>query len=413
MQALDTKLMSQKASLANQLWQAANEPHKDRNGNTYTFASTTGADSVKQIIQDQLAPYDQMHEALGNKQFGLAMYHANQAVARLGDRKDNLSQGPMGEKIDTFAVLNEKMGPAFGGMLAAKLATTDIPDQMRALFNDNAVSARAQPDFDKNGKLILLNQHLDEAATLEKQGKITSSMRARYTQGLVNIVDDLNDPKMPTADKENVVRYLFSPEGQGILKRFKTEYTDPNTNRTVPGKYAVWTRLSSPDVVNSIAKLSQTDPSIGRQYKSYMENEAGSELFYKEFQNLNFMTGHDDLHFKYTDGANGGSPYIELLDKGGRPVNNIYGAISQAPSQIQNAQKVVGRLNQALAGMSNIEKGLGGDVNQYVLEFMQHAQTDFGKNWTGLPAKLMDSIAASRSPSRRIEDTFKNLNTGQ
>jgi len=43
-----------------------------------------------------------------------------------------------------------------------------------------------------------------------------------------------------------------------------------------------------------------------------------------------------------------------------------------------------------------------------MLKFLDRAQVDMGKNWEGLPSKLVEAIASSRAPARRIEDTFED-----
>ena len=323
-------------------------------------------------------------------------------------------------------IIQEKAGPGFSQVLIPQLLQSNIDEKMRPYFNSKAVEARAQPDFDKTGKPITMEQHMSQADELQKQGQITAGMKARYFGNLLNIVDDIKNPEVPDNIKSNVVKYIFSPEGQGMLRHINTDYYDPDRKVQVPGKYSAWTRLSSDDIVSNIAKLSKADPSIGQMYKNYMENEAGSQLFYKEFQNLNHFTGHDDLHFKYTAGDDKNLPHIELIDKTGQPATMPTGRIGGSTLGLPTAmpiearsmpkdqgylyqvQKIVDRTNQALEGMARVEKGMGGDVNAYVLNFMQHAQVNLGQNWTGLPQKLADAIAASRTPQRRIEDTFSD-----
>jgi hypothetical protein len=432
METLATQLKLQKTSLQAQLTSLSNQTSKGPNGEDIpSYAQSIGVSKRDDIIKSQLAVYDSMYDAIkggGPAGAGLAYYHANQAIARLNDRKDNISAGPIGQDLDNMQIIQEKAGPAFSGILIPQLLQTNIDDKMRPYFNSKKEEALAQPDFDSSGRPITMKQHLEQADALQKNGQITQDMKARYTGNLVNIVDDLKNPQYPDSIKTNIARYIFSPEGQGILSHIKTDYYDPDKKVNVPGKYSVFNRLTSDDVISQISHLAKSDPQIGTMYKQYLENEAGSQLFYKELQNLNHFTGHDDLHFRYVNSQEGGSPHIELLDNKGALINPVgqsvappqYGIptrtagatdknVPPPQSYIWQVQKIVNRVNDGLAGLGRVEKGMGGDVDDYLLRFMMHAQVNLGQNWTGLTQKIGDAVAASRSPQRKVEDTFDSM----
>lgn len=421
LKTLDSQLMAQKSVLANQLKARSTEMSKDANGRTYSYASDMGgADKVDQVIKSQLSVYDNIHDALtggGPQGAGLAFWHANQITARFADAHEKMLAGPMGNDIKTFKILNDDMGPTFAGILVPKLLNSGIDQKLTGLFNQSATDARAQPDFDGSGRPLTYMDHIKRANDLQSEGKMNDGMKARYQAGLVKIGQDIQDPSIPDVTKAKVVNYLFSPEGQGLLGTFKTDYVN-SEGKTVPGKYAVFNALTSQGMVDSITKLAKTDPTIGDKYKNYLENEAGSQLFYKEFQNMNRVTGHDDLHFKYNDGSNtpDGLPKVTLIDRDGKDIQQPRVVPGQwntgnnsSPTYTAGLLEQVNHVNQALTGMARVEKGLGGDVNSYVLNVLQHSQVNMGQNWTGLPAKLADAIAASRAPQKRIDEVFKDI----
>lgn len=413
---LDSQIMAQKTVVLDALAARASEMGVDKNGKRYSYNSDIGTDTVQTILKNQVAAaYDNIHAAFsegGANGAGLAFWHARQIAGMQDDTRMGIYQGNAGQLIRTFKVLQEDLGPSLSGVIIPKVLGANIDDKIRGLFEKSATEARAQPQFTETGKPLTLLDHMTEANKLEQDQKINKGMKARYIDNLVNIVDDLKDPNINDKTKTKVVQYLFSPEGQGVLNNIKTDYTDPQTGKFVPGKYAVFTRLTAPDVVDSIAKLSRSDPTIGMKYKNYLENEAGSQLFYKELQNLNRYTGHDDLHFSYDSDNH----MIKLINKDGSPVSvrpptpGVYNtnAPSKDPEYLYRINEIVNRVNTGLAGLSRVEKGLGGDVNNYLIDFMQHAQVNFGQNWTGNSQKIIDAVAASRTPQRRIEDTFKS-----
>jgi hypothetical protein len=396
-----TTMKSQQSIMATQLWSAANQ---SRNG-APSYAQTMGTAKVKEIIDNQVnAVYGNIISALNDKDAGRAYESMRQARAYQDDTKKEMLASSMGRALAVTKTFNDMMGPAWASTVTTADLRANIDTATRDLLKESTQEGRTQMDFATTGKTVTMKQQLDRANDLVQKGKMTAQMKARYTDNLVNVVDDIKNPNAPINDKVNVVRYIFSPEGQGLLSHIKTDYTDPTTGKQVPGKYSVFQRLTSDDVVQNISKLSATDPEVGKMYKNYLENEAGSQLFYKELQNLNFHTGHDDLHFAYDSDNH----QISLIDKGGKPASNIYGAIAQSPSYIKQVNQIVERINSGLAGLGRVEKGMGGDVNEYLLNFLQHAQVNMGQNWGGLTQKLGDAVAASRSPQRRIEDTFKD-----
>jgi hypothetical protein len=368
--------------------------------------SDVGADNATNIIKTQIdAAYDPIINAITNKDFGTAFAAMNHARAILDQSKDNLlSDSSLGDYAAKMANFNQLFGPNWTSMSTKALLNANVDDKMREYLTSKTMDARLQPEYDKTGLPVTLKQHMDEALELQKQGKITSAQRSRYVGNLVNIVDDIKNPQAPVQDKINVMRYLFSPQGQGILNNIATDYTDPTTGKFVPGKYSVFTRLTSPDIVREVARMPQD---IQNMYKNYMETEAGSQLFYKEMGNLNQFTGHDDLHFMYNDGGNGGVPHISLITPDNKPHLGPGGMVAPPADKgyVFQVQKIVDRVNDALAGMSRVEKGFGGNASDYALSFLIRSQVDLGKNWEGLPARLIDAMAATRG-KRKLEDTF-------
>ncbi len=400
---LGTQLLAQKAVLERQLTARLNQTNKDNRGTTYSYASDVGAQKAQEIIKSQIAIYDTMANALiNNKDAGLAFYAANHAQAILDQSKDNLvSDQTVGAYSAKMAQFNTLFGPNWTSLSIRQALRKDMDTKLGAYLDNDVLDARL-------GTGVTMKEHLDKAQKLQEADKITAARRSKYINNLVGIVDDLKNPDAPIQDKINVAKYIFSPEGQGILSHIKTEYKDPNTGKLVPGKYSAFTRLTSDDVVKEIKKMPSE---IQQQYKSYMEREAGSQLFYKELLNLNHFTGHDDLHFKYDDGSNGGTPHIELIPPDNKPKPGPGGLAPTPPPSsgyLFQVNQIVNRINDGLSGMGRVEKGLGGNASEYLLQFMMRSQVDLGKNWEGLPAKLIDAIAASRAPARRIEDTFED-----
>lgn len=408
-----------KAKYTSDLQAEARLIKKDSDGRSYSFNSDVGSTKIDGTIESRGKAFDSIIDSLikgGVAGVGVAYQQAIHAKAVLDGGVDRLvSDKEMGEYFTNIATFKTIFGDNWNNLVISQGLKDDIDTKLRAKLTNSKTEARL--GFKADGSPVSLAQHIDEVKQLEAAGKITSNMRARYTASMVNLVDDIKNPEAPVAAKHKIVDYIFSPEGQGILGKIKQDYTDPITKQYVPGKYSVFQRLTSNDIVNEVKKM---DSEHQMKYKNYLEREAGAELFQKEFLNLNRYAGHDDLGFRYDDGTKGGVPHVVLTDKDGKDIvlrgeRGIPGTYSNSSNDrtspyIYEVAANVARVNRGISGMSNVEKGLGGDVNAYLLDFLVNkAQVDMGKNWTGLPQKLVDAIATSRAPKKRIEDTFKDV----
>lgn len=407
MEQLATMMLAQKNTVAAQYKTRSNQMV-----NGVSYASDIGADKADGIIKSQLGVYDLVIDAIKNKDMGAAYTHMNQARAILDDTKQNILTGDMGNYVAKSKTFLDTMGPNWTSMVIDQGLRTNMDQKARALFNDNTMDARLQPNYASTGVPNTISDHYADA---KKKG-VTDG---KYYSSLIDIVNDLRNPNAPDADKANVLRYLYDPKNQNFLTNFKTDYTDPNTGKQVPGKYAAWNRLTSPDITESVAKIAKSDPEAGKTYRNWVENEFGSQLFYKEIQNLNKFKGHDDIHFAW-DSDNS---KITLLDKQGNPAAQSIGGYSLGTPTVTGTvspaidkgymfqiQQIVNRVNGGLGNLAQVEKSFGGDVNTYLLGVLQHAQLDMGLNFSGLPKALAEAIANSRkSTAKRMEDTFGNL----
>jgi hypothetical protein len=410
MRLFANKILAQKNVVFSQLDARAAERRQDSTGRWYSYNSDITPAKVQEIKKNVGMYYDQIHDALmngGAQGAGLAFARAQQAAAMLGSRKADIFQSEVGKDIMTYQVLNETMGPNWTAAITDSALRAGIDDSIRPLFTVRRQQGAAQPDAKTGGPAYTFKDMAGEALTLERQNKISSSMRARYLgAGIDTFVNDIVSPEAPDQAKINALKFFFSKEGQGILPNFKDDSIDPATGKYLPGRQSIWNKLTSEAMVREVGKLNAKDPSIGQMYKKALETEAGAYLYYKDIQNLNQLTGHDDLHIKYNDGGGKGTPRITLIDNKGQEIKakalipGQWGTTSPSADRtspyINNALQTVERINAALAGMDRVEKAVGnGNGTDQLLNFLINSQAQIGKNWEGLPAKLMDAIAAS------------------
>lgn len=403
MKEFATKVLGQKTVVSAQLDARASQTFQDDKGGTYSYNSDVTAPKVQEIKRAVLGYYDQIASALTDGNAGLAFARAKHAQGMLDTTKDKIYSHPdIGDDIRTAMVLKD-LGPAWEVASNKRLLEQNVDQTMDTLFTARSNKARAQPDPDKP---YTFKDMSGEALDLEQGKRISAGMRSRYLKGGLSILDDITDKQAPDQAKVNALRFFFSKEGQGTLSNWKDDYVDPIRNINMPGRQTVWGKMTSESAVNEVKRLSSLDPAIGTMYRSWIKNEAATQLYYKDFVNLNSKTGVEDLHFKYYDGDKGGVPYIEVIGKDGNPINQTkptnqqlrqgFNQPEEFHAYMDDVQRSVGRINSALAGVHRVEKTMGGNASADLLGFLINAQVDLGKNWTGLPARIMDAIAASQ-----------------
>lgn len=405
MEAFAVKMQAQKSALSIQLKQKSNQLI---NGTSY--ASDIGSDKVDNIIKSQLASYDGVIDALKNKDAGAAFYQMNQARAMLDQTKGNLlSNKDYGEQLRNFKTVSDMAGPALGGVFVGKVMQSGLPDRLAPLFSANRAEAIAQPGLDKTGQPVTITQQMGD---IKNDKRISPAERAQLFNSMIDITDNITDPKAPDSVKANVIKHLFDPSNAGVLSNFKADYYDPDTKKNVGGKTAVWTRLTKPDVTDNIARIAKSDPEAGQEYANWVKT-TGRDLIGQDVRNLNHFTGHDNLSFEWDNKSH----QIELKDAEEKPGSQrlglgVPGSISGtiAPPMDKGykfqVQQTVKRLNDALKNLSHVSESFGGDTESFLLQTLQ----DYGLNnegkVTGLPKSLGDAVAASRKPQKRLDDAF-------
>lgn len=398
---LGQKFQQQRATIDYQLASRRAQTFQDDKGRTYSYNSDVGAPEAETIQKNVLAYYDQIDKALTDKNVGLAFSHANRAAGMLDTDRLKIYSGPLGENMRKFRILNDDFGSNWGSVANTQLIKNSVDKTIDGLFENTVLAAKAgekKPD----GTALTYKGMADEALSLKQKGQINDRIRSRYLQGGLNIfVEDITNPTAPIQGKLNALKFFFSPEGQGVLQHFSNDQRDYSTNPPTikPGRQTVWNQLTSDAVVNEVKKLSELDPGIGNMYRQWTEREAGAQLYIKDLKALNGFIGTDDVHVKYYDGEPKGTPYIQLIDKEGQPLKNI-GMDTTSRRYYQHMQETVGRVNEALAGMDRVTKGLGvGNASDNLLGFLMTSQVEVGE-WKGIPKQLIEAIAAARGKGK-------------
>lgn len=410
MEQLATLMNTQKNTLAVQLQARTNQLIDGPNGTKVSYVSDIGTEKRDAILKSQLGVYDLVTDALKNKDMGAAYAHMNHARGILDTTKDNILDSDVGSYVAKSKAFLDTMGPNWTNLSITEGLRKNMDAKSRTVFEDNALDARLQPNLAATGVPTTITDHMD----LVKK-KMTSAQKSVHYDNLISLVDDLRNPNAPDSDKANIARYFYSPEAQNLLRNFKMDYTytDPTTGKdqVVPGKYAAWTRLTTPDITTQMSKMAKSDPAAGQMYKNWVET-TGRELFGEDVRNLNHFTGHDNLTFEWDSKDR----QLILKDKEdpsySRSSRGMYGGEARRlpdNSYIKTVQGTVDRINSGIKNLSQMQDSFGGNTEEYLLNVLQAYGLDYNGKVTGLPKAFGDAIAASRKPQKRMEDTFKDL----
>ena len=391
-QSVVTALRSKRDELAMFLKKRSNQ--LDNTGQSYA-SRMGGGDKVDEAIKSSLSTLDGYIDSINNKNFGVGT-SLQRHVQAINDRTqvdllENKEAGPFLQKVQAL----NSIAPQYSELFMKSGLMANIDKKLGAWLQEKRVDAATQPDFLSKGKVTTLKQHLDNTDAKN----IGSNTRAY--NNLFDIPKTIADPNAPDAVKKNIAMYAFSPENYGILDRIKMDYYDPVTKNFVPGKYSIFTRMSSPDITENMWKLRQTDPEgakLWAWYGQWSENEFG-KLFRNDISTLN---DSKDYRVKfYWDSDN---KRLGVVDDNGHPITRLGGTGLAATGSQNTVLNAVNRINSGLTNLRNIQEREGGDVSVYLLQQLQILGMD-----KDIAKDINQAIISSNKKNlESFEDTFFN-----
>lgn len=359
--AIGQQLVAMRNATFQSAWEKANE------GGANSIVTKLGGDpeKAKKVIEGQLATFDLAIQSVFKNDWGSAYSHMNFNKAISADTTNLLYNAP-DEDVRRY---NRAVG-----------AVNEISPQAASQFFQSAIIGQVpqrEKEYLKTMKLDLLTQPDQPMGKLTSiQGAINTAKAKGVTSPqsfseLVNSVSMLSDPKFGESQRVNIAKAFFDPEqNAGLLsdKNFVKDYYDTTQKRQIPGKYSVFTRLSSPETAAGIAELSKTHPELAPMYRSTMSREFGEQLFSRELRDLGGanrdVTPSSLYKIGYVDDKNH-PPRFEIVGPRGEPMTSTEAIALRAPVAEVN------RLNIGLSGMHTVYKGTGSkDPNTEILSTM-------------------------------------------
>lgn len=371
---------------------------RDSTGQTYA-TRMGGWTAVKTELEGSLYGLDQYIKNVNDGKFGLGTLVQRQLQGQSQDDQRHLLSDEDMRKTKAFS----DAFPTFADVFVKAGIVGNVPEKINTYYNNFRINAALQPDFLSKGKTYTMTDTQNDIDTkLADRTKYSAADVAKIKTEAFNIPKTIGDPKAPIEMKANLARHAFDPASIGVLQNIKMDYTDPLTNRYVPGKYSAFTRMTSPDITDGMDKVRkgvQDGPQLWDNYKNWTQTEF-QKLFREDAKMLdNIQEGR--LHIGWKTGDGGQPPRMQLLNERGE---ELAGA-PPTPS-IGLAQRTVQRINSAMYNLHQVYRKDGEDTNMPILQDMLQTWTPAEKT-TGLPSKIMDAIIlANKSKLQKMEDTF-------
>lgn len=397
-QAIGQQLGAMRTAMFNQSWAEAT-----KGGSNSMVAKMGGdAEAAKKVIEGRLATMDLAIKSVFDNQWGAAYSHMNMNKAIANDSTNIMYNAP-DEDVRRY---NRMVG-----------AANQLSPQAAAQFFQSSLIGnvpQAEKEFLKNVKLELLTQPDEPMGSLVSANGQLQKMKQRGATSpktysdFVDTVKLITDKEWSLENRVNLARGFFDPErNAGLLsdKNFKKDQTV--NGRFIPGKYSVFTKLSSPDVASSIAELGKVRPDITKDYDVMMSREFGEQLFSREIRDLGQENRDTTVPRGYKIAYvsdKGQVPRFEIVDLQNVPISDTQALALRAPVSAKN------RLNSGITGMYTVYSNTGhADPSVSVLNTMYkygyQAATDTSRGWSGdtsdVPRMMWNSLVSAQQDRLR------------
>ncbi len=352
-----------------------------------------GPEEVEKVVEARLKIYDNTIAAIAAGNYPLALTNVNQMNAKVNQAtSDAFNDKDMNDYILHSKVAEKLFPQKFQQDFFMNYGLTPgVMKKFSAPFTNTALKIVTQEDEKRTGVPYTFDKAFEEL-----KAKGVNDPKA-YDK-LVGIVSMISLPSTPMNAKVAISKAAFSEGNINFLdnKNFNKDYYDVSQQRTIPGKYAVFTRMTSPDITKVLTDKSM-DPNITQSYRNWAEETFAQKLFVKELGDLKDLQDTPGFKLKW-DSKNYSMTAVTAQ---GDPL---------APHALPKLQASLKNLSMGLRNLGNIEEATNGDVNAYLLNVLKTTGVDLSKNIDGIPEQMTQAILASRKP-RKMEDTFDPYNT--
>jgi hypothetical protein len=406
-QAIGQQLVAMRQQLFQSQMAVANQGGKN------SLISKLGGDPTEaaKTINGQLSTLDLAIQDVFNKNWGSAYSHMNFNNAIKADTTSKLYNVPDDEvrKYNRAVGAINEISPQFARDFFQQSLVGDVPQHSKEWLKSTKMNILVP---DENGKLT----YVQEAIADGKGGQGGAVTSPKTWRDLINFSSNISNPKINEEQRYNIARGFYDPSHNSTLLSDDNFQLDRVINgKQVPGKYSVWSQLTSQGNMEGVAQLAKTHPDVIPMVRAFGEQQFGEQLFSREILDLR-GAAEDPSKFKikYIDQP-GQPPRFEALNPDGTPLNTPYrgntspvtGPMSASNNMgyTNHIQATVNRLNQGMTGLYNVYKTTGStDPNADILGTMN--KYGFSRNEQepgGFVSKLWNAIIGSQ------QDTLEKI----
>jgi hypothetical protein len=422
--ALLTQLAASRKQAFDAKMREYTQVRQDSDGRNYSVASRLGGwDETAKRVNAGLASFDNIIEMFTNKDYGLAGSNARTVIDIQNTAKANiLRDKDMGAHIANQKAIEELAGPTAAGKFFQTLTSMNLDEKFKTYTAMTLTEAAAQA---KRGD-VRTGQFIQDTlfprppaaptgtnAPAQPAPKPPVTLNSMFNDAREKKIDDgavydtfikittgqLADPSVPADAKVAWAIAAFSPQNRNYLAQFAREYKDENGN-IVPGKYSVWSRLTSPAVSNQMAKLAQQYADLGPMHANWAKEEFAVQLFGPELKELSNLRMDKRIAIGYNS-----DNQTFIVRRSNQPAGK-YTTYAGDINQLEDyAKDVLGRLNNGLQGLSNVAKAYGRDPNDFLLDILVKNGFDPNKKEEPLypyPDKSADPASAVNELGRAL-----------
>lgn len=399
-QAIGQQLVSLRNAMFEQSWAAANE------GGPNSILTKMGGDGdkAKKVIDSRLHMMDLAIQMVFKGEWGAAYSHMNMNKAIVNDSTNLMYNAPDEEvrRYNRMVGAVNQMSPQAASTFFKNSVLAGVPEKEKEFLKSVKMELLVQPDAEM-GSLVSANDRID---ALKKRGATSPKTYMDF----INTVDMITDKEWSLENRINVARGFFDPvKNQGLLSDANFKKDTIVNGRQVPGKYSVFTKLSSNSVAQSIKEIGNVRPDISKDYDTMMTREFGEQLFSRELRDL----GQDNADLSTSRGYKvayvsdqGQVPRFEIVGADNRPLTDGEALALRAPVAAKN------RLNSGISGLYTVYANTGhADPSVSVLNTMYKygyqaaADTNVEKGWSGsvsdVPRMFYNSLVGSQQERLR------------
>lgn len=364
-----------------------------------------GADKSNKLINDNLSPVKDYATFIANKDYGPAIFLAEQNKGLENKALNSLYKNPTSAGIMlALHGINHAAGSAAVASMASISMLQDLPGITKAVVNADILGITAGTPDPTTGKLRTMN---DTAATIQR-ARATEPLfgSPKVMNSYINTLEKIasKDPTFADSQKASWLHFMFgSSEGQNWLAKIEREGIDPNTGKPTNNQYSIYKRVLDPKIIGEAKRIGGQ---AWEDTKNWAENTFGNQLLKPDVMMMKDITIDPRLSFQWND-RDGQFRVVnpkgeDMLLKGPRPA-------SEGPSVSAFEQATLNRINSGLRNLGVVAKTDGKDVSEYLAQKL----IEFGFDPTapnnragvqGIPDHMIRAITAGKLKQKLEEE---------